>query len=251
MRFLIVLAAVGVLALPARADVPDAKAEAAAAQKLYEDGRFHDAGLKFAHAYELDPQIAYLFDAGQAFRFAKECSSAAKYYRQFLDVAKQSQVQNTDKVKKYLAEMDECAKQRTQTLEPAKPEPAPSPPPVAQPAPSVPETPAGEPGAGKRKAGLALGGVGIVGIAVGIVYTAKVSGDQINCTPTHPCTQVQIDQANKDGPTHEKIEIASYAVGTAALAGGIILYMLGRGEASEHAVTLAPTRNGAMLSFTF
>src|SRR6266702_276522 len=78
---------------PARAQPQlDAKtaagSEAQAAQKLYEDGQYHDAATHFAHAYELDPQAAYLFDAAQAYRFAKECATAAKYYLEFLDVAK-------------------------------------------------------------------------------------------------------------------------------------------------------------------
>jgi hypothetical protein len=255
MRSLLVLCVVCALSAHTRADAPDAKAEAAAGQKLYEDGQYHDAAVKFAHAYELDPQVAYLFDAGQAFRFAKECASSAKYYRQFLDAAKQAQVQNVDKVKKYLAEMDLCTKARTQTLEPTpKPEPhvvepAPPPQPVQQPAPP-PETPVSDPGSGKRKAGLALGAVGLVGIAVGAVYTGKVLSDQLDCM-AHPCTLAQIKQANDEGPTHQHIELASYAVGGAALAGGIVLYMLGRRAASEHGVTLAPTRHGAVLSFTF
>lgn len=259
MRLLFVLCAVCAVATRAHADAPDAKTEAAAGQKLYEDGQYHDAGVKFARAYELDPQIAFLFDAGQAFRFAKECASAAKYYRQFLDAAKQAQVQNTDKVKKYLAEMEDCAKVRTQTLDPTKSEPPhvqpPAPAaPAQQPAPPqpLPETPStAEPGAGKRKAGLVLGAVGIVGIAVGVVYQAKENSDEISCTPTHLCTQAQIDKANNDGPSDGHIAIAGYAVGGAALVSGIALYVLGRGEANEHGVTLAPTRHGAMLSFTF
>jgi len=249
MRCLLVLSVVCALSPRAFADAPDAKTEAAAGQRLYEDGQYHDAGVKFAHAYELDPQIAYLFDAGQAFRFAKECSTSAKYYRQFLDTAKQ--VQNVDKVKKYLAEMDECAKQRTQTLEPPKPEPPKlQQQPEQQPAPA-PETPSADPGATKRKAGLALGAVGLVGIGIGIVYTGKVFSDQRDCSPTHTCTLDQINQSNRDGPSDEHIEIAAYAVGAGALAGGVLLYMLGRGESVEHGVTLAPTRHGAMLSFTF
>src|SRR5438067_341636 len=138
MRITIAFAVIAASSLPARAQAEPEKTaatqEATIAQKLYEDGQYREAGGHFARAYELDPQAAYLFDAAQAYRFAKECASSAKYYRQFLDAAKQAQAANLDKVKHYLAEMDQCAKARTQTLEPPVIKPPAEPPATGAPA---------------------------------------------------------------------------------------------------------------------
>jgi hypothetical protein len=250
---LTLLAAILAVSIPASAD-PDKSAgasEAQVGQKLYEDNQFKDAAAHFAHAYELDPQPAYLFDAAQAYRFAKDCTNAAKFYRRFLEVAKQAQ--NLDKVKRYISEMDECA-----TVQPTPPPPVQSrvePPPQAQQPPPPPpphDVVDNDPGATQRHLGLALGGVGLLSTGIGIYFTSKVYGDQVTCSQSSPCTQARIDQSNTDGPKHERYEKIAYSVGGAAIVGGIVLYVLGKSSApSEQGVTLAPTRNGAALSFTF
>jgi len=248
---LTLLAALLALSTPAFAD-PDKAAgasEAQVGQKLYEDNQFKEAAGHFAHAYELDPQPAYLFDAAQAYRFAKDCTNAAKFYRKFVEVAKQAQ--NLDKVKRYITDMDECA-----TVQPAAPQPVQSrvepPPQQQQPPPQPPpqDVPANDPGATKRHLGFALGGVGLLATGIGIYFTSKVFSDY-ECQ-TMSCPKSQIDQANKDGPKHEKYEVIAYSVGGAAIVGGIVLYVLGKSAApTEHGVTLVPTRNGAALGFTF
>jgi tetratricopeptide (TPR) repeat protein len=243
----------------AEPDKNAANAEAASAQKLYEDSQYHDAAGHFARAYELDPQAAYLFDAAQAYRFAKECASSAKFYRQFLEVAKQQQAQNLDKVKHYIAEMDQCAKPPatkppepppdTGHTEPAHAEPAE--PPHQPPPPPIVDTSPADPGSTQRKIGLGLGAVGAAALVTGVVFTFKVRGDEISCSPAHTCTQGEIDNANKNGPSDERYEKIFYAVGGVALAGGIALYLLGKSHVGEHAVVIAPTPGGAMAAFTF
>lgn len=235
-----------VLAVAARASAQPASApgDAEIAKRLYAAGDYAGAAERFVRAHALDPQPAYLFDAAQAYRFAKDCANAAKYYREFIDIAQRAKAQNLDKVKGYLADMEACAK-------PAQPAPAPqTPPAVAEP--QRPETPVdGDPGHGKRQLGLALGGVGIAGLATGAIFTAIVKSDEITCSTTNPCSYTQLRKANADGSRHEHYEIAAYAIGTGALAAGIVLYMLGRQHGDEAAVTVAPTRNGAAVSFTF
>ncbi len=249
------LAVVVASVAPSYAQAPDAKAEAAAGQKLYTAGQYHDAALKFAHAYELDAQPAFLFDAAQAFRFANECANAAKYYRQFYDIAKQAQAQNLDKVKRYIAEMDQCAKPASPTTGPENPEPAPEPahvqPPPPEPhqppPPAITETVPADPGAGKRHLGIALGAVGVAGLVTGFYFTTRVWADNLTC----PCTMAEINSHNEQGPKDVTREAVAYSIGGAALAGGVVLYLLGRGQTSEHQMTLAPTKNGAMLSWSF
>lgn len=231
-----------VLAVAARASAQPAGApgDVEIAKKLYAAGDYAGAAERFVRAYTLNPQPAYLFDAAQAYRFAKDCANAAKYYQQFIDVAQRAQAQNLDKVKGYLADMEACAK-------PAAP---PAAAPVAEP--QRPETPVEtDPGHGKRQLGFVLGGVGIAGLATGAIFTAIVKSDEITCTTANPCSYTQLRKADNDGSRHEHYEIAAYAVGTGALAAGIVLYMLGRQHGEESTVTIAPTRNGAALSFSF
>lgn len=221
--------------------------EAKIGGKLYDGNNYREAAPHFLKAYELDPQPAYLFDAAQAYRFAKECASAAKYFRQFLDVAKQVKTENLDKVKGYIAEMDECAKP------PPAPAAAPPLPPREIPVGPLPGPEVSDPGSTTRKVGIAVAVVGVVGLGVSGYYWKKVQDlnddachkDSTSCSPSVAQTE------NNDGETRARISIASGVVGGAALVGGIVLYVLGRNASNEPTVSLAPMRNGAALSFTF
>lgn len=246
------------LATPAFADKAKGDAEAVAGQKLYEAGNYHDAAAHFVAAYEADPQPAYLFNVAQAYRFAKECASSAKYFRLFLDATKQVQAQNLDKVHHYLDEMDACAKTE------ATPAPPPSAPVVAPaPAAPAPHDEVVDPGRGKRQLGLAIGAAGVVGLAVGAFFTHRVYaiGDEAqqwqdaNCTPTNQCPadvrKMHEDAFDKEGSAAQTKEIVAYSLGGAALVTGAVLYMLGRGGSDEHAVAAAPTPGGAMVTAAF
>ncbi len=248
------------------ADKAKADGDAQAAQKLYSEGKYHDAATHFAAAYQLDPQPAYLFNTAQAYRFAKECASAASYYRKFLDATKQVQAQNLDKVQKYLEEMDACAKTEAPQPAPA-PVPAPARPDEARPAPEpAPVSPAAEspdPGRGKRRLGLAVGAAGVVGLAIGAYYTHRVGSlsDQAqawvdqNCTQATPCTSEADAQQKASfqqrGDAAQRNEAIAYAFGGAALAAGVVLYMLGNHESDEHAVAAVPTHGGALVTAGF
>ncbi len=260
MRHLLVstILALACLARPLHAQpADDAKGrgdgEALTAQHLYEAGKYHDAATHFIAAYGLDPQPAYLFNTAQAYRFAKECANAASYFRQFLDATKQVQAQNLDKVNRYLEEMDTCAK-----AEAGQPAPAPQQDVVkpVEPAPQpVPAEPS-DPGRGKRRLGLAIGAAGVVGVALGAYFTSRVyaahddaqSWITKNCTPCSAdalaAAQKQYDDQGHQAETREAI---AYTVGVAALAGGVVLYMLGHAS-GERAVAAVPTQGGAMVT---
>ena len=260
MRVLVCVCAVLVAAAPVLADKAKGDAEALAGQKLYEGGKYHDAAVHFVAAYEADPQPAYLFNIAQAYRFAKECTNAAKYFRLFLDATKQVEAQNLDKVHHYLDEMDACAK----TEAPPAPAP-PAPQPVVAPAP-VPATvpqhdePA-DPGHGKRTLGLAIGAAGIVGLAAGAYFTHRVSAisdeaqawENANCTTASACPadvrKMQQDAFASKGSSAETKEVVAYSLGGAALVTGAVLYMLGRG--GEEHVAAVPTSGGAMVLGAF
>jgi hypothetical protein len=277
MRLALALTVMFISAAAVRAQAEPDKAaatqEANVAQKLYEETQYREAGAHFARAYELDPQAAYLFDAAQAYRFAKECASSARFYRQFLDVAKQAQVQNLDKVKRYLAEMDQCAKARTPSPEPPKVEPPkveppklevqPHPPPLEP----LPAAPPADPGRTKRRVGLAIAGAGVAALAFGVFNQYEVSNVEgqrhsyftMYCNTAAPCStdiynaiQPNLQHLDSRGDKYSTHATFGYAIGGAALIGGVALYMLGRGgNDAEHPVAIVPTRSGAMVTFSF
>ena len=250
MRLALVL--VAALSLPAYAD-GDKNAGALEAQiggKLYEGNNYREAAPHFVKAYELDPQPAYLFDAAQAYRFGKDCANAAKYYRQFLDVAKSVKAENLDKVKHYITEMDDCAKPPAPPPVLAHVEPPPQK--AEQPLPVGPSEPhVSDPGSTTRKVGIGVAVIGVVGLGVSGYYWKKVADLNNDACHKDPNACTAATTENNEGETRERIAIASGVVGGAALVGGIVLYVLGKNQSTEPAVSIAPTRTGAMLSFTF
>ena len=238
-------------AQPAADVKPDATAEATTGATLYSAGQYHEAYEHFVRAFELDPQPAFLFDAAQAARFAKDCAGAVKAYRQFLDVVKQAQ--NLEVVRKDLDEMEQCVRGRG-LAEPAKPSehvvapaaPVASPPPVAPPHVGASR----DDGAGKRKLAIALGAVGIAGIATGVGFGLAAEYWSKSCSPKQTCEDAYVMKSMDRGPRDNAIAITGYAVGGAALVGGIALYVLARPSASER-VTIVPTPNGATVAVRF
>jgi hypothetical protein len=262
MRALVVMFALAVLAGGAFAQAeltPKAKAEAeaAAGQKLFDDGKFHDAAGHFVHANEIDPQAPYIYNAATAYRLAGDCLNAAKYYRTFVDATKGVQVQNIDKVKHYIDDMDACAKA-------AEPAPPPTPPPgpgVTQPGSEVrvPAPEPADPGRGKRRTGMVVAAVGVAAIGAGVAFGLagkkthddEVTWSAMNCStqPGMQCDgQYLKDHFTNPGKLDNILMGVSLGVGGAAVIGGVVLYVLGRGETGEQPVAVAPTRGGAMVT---
>jgi hypothetical protein len=243
----------------AQAEPDKAKVEADAAQKAYDDSKYSDAAAHFARAYELDPQVAYLYNGATAYRLAKDCANAAKLYRQFLDATKGVQVQNVDKVKRYLDEMDACAK-----ATPKLPEKPPEQPAVTHTEPDVRTFATPEPadsGKSKRRLGLVVGasGVAVLGVGAGFGLAAMRNAelhDAFYKKYCHPYPGDACDgsflQKQYDDPGHRDavIAISAFAVGGAAVAGGIALYFMGR-TSSEQPVAVAPAPGGAVVTTAF
>jgi hypothetical protein len=249
--------ATSVHAQPAPDPKASASSEAEVGERLYGQSDFTGAATHFARAYELDPQPAYLFDLAQAYRFAKDCANAAKYFKQFIDIAQQAQAQNLDKVRRYLADMEACAQEHLSAPAPA-PSPAPARPVVGGDQPS-PLPPAIDRGASKRHLGIAVGGGGVVLLGLGVLaqhWAGTVETDRNNyagkyCMTASPCPYATLKKLDDKGNTDSAISQAAYGVGVAAVAAGIALYVLGHREGSEQPVAVAPTANGAAVIVRF
>ena len=189
-------------------------------------------------AYAADPDPGYLFNAGQAFRFAQDCAQAARYYRQFLGAV--SSAPNLDKVRDYLNEMDTCV----HLQQPPPPPPSPPAPPAAP----------DDPGATRRHVGLALGVAGLAAVGAGAWFHHDVlyfEHRSRSCSATAPCTAAQVAHWDDRGHTASVLAIAAYATGGAALVGGTALYLLGRRRDTEPPVAIVPTPGGALVTAGF
>jgi hypothetical protein len=106
------------------------------------------------------------------------------------------------------------------------------------------------PGHGQRIAGIAVGAAGIVGVGVAS-YLALSARSSYNDALTADCMGMKTMcdpaglTATHDARTRANIATVVGAVGIAAIAGGIVLYVLAPDASSnEHAFYVAPTSNG-------
>ena len=84
-------------------------------RKHYEDGKTHydlaeyaDAVKSFKEAYRLSQDPAYLFNIAQAYRMAKNCGEAMRFYQRVLAV--DPNAENKPKIEQRIEEMKACAK---------------------------------------------------------------------------------------------------------------------------------------------
>lgn len=105
-------------------------------------------------------------------------------------------------------------------------------PPVSAPASSV----ATSPGRGLRLAGVILGAVGVAAIGTGVGFALKTQSISSNEDKNGP-TQAQEDDRRR----YETLGWISYGLGAAALATGVVLYVVGWPSEEPGAVAIAPT----------
>ena len=230
-RALVIVAA---LAMPAVAQAPDDKARAEAiyadGQQLYAVANYGAAADRFKAAYALDPDPAYLFNIAQALRALHRCSEAATYYHRFLDQV--ASAPNLDKVRGYLDEVEACARK------------------------DVPTPPAPvDTRSSLRPVAVAIGVGGIVALGVGAGFAWHVSSLESTreglCPAMCHWTQELTARANdlqSKGDRASTIAIIGTSVGVAAVATGIVLYVLG--APTDH-VEIAPHAGGGVVSTRF
>ena len=233
------------LAAPAGADPspgPTAASVYHQGEALYAAKAYGPAAERFVAAFALDPDPGYLFNAAQAYRLADACADAATYYRRFLAVA--TGMEGLDKVRAYIAQEDACV-ERTRVPPTPRREPAP-PPPSPSPSPSAVRP------ADHHGLVLALGALGVVGLAGGIAGQVGVHGAETDfarhCAPSHPCANDDIlSTLAQRGHRDSVLSITSFAVGGAALAGSLALYLVDRNHRATHELGVTPTLGGAMV----
>ncbi len=240
-----------------RSRIPAGAAKVAAeAAKLYAAGDYLRAAHRFDDAWAADPLPAYRFNAAQAYRLGDDCEDAANRYENFLDVAHDAQ--NLDQVRKYLDDQRACAKDRALVVPPTPPKPTPTPPAEKRAVVVVPP-PLPPPESGKqlrfRRFAIGTAAVGAVFVVLGVNewtnvmrYDTAQSGCNTPSSQTGPCTAAQAQIIDRGGDRASQHMETEFILGGAALAGGAVLWMLGR---DPERASITPTAGGAMFSTRF
>ena len=253
-----------------------AAADAALAEgrRLYDLQEWDKAIAKFKEAYTLRDDAAALFNIAQSYRLKGDCSSALSFYKTFK--RKFPNEKAAEKADKFIADMEACAKTQpatttttppaiTTTTTPEKPvvtvpPPTTVTPPVTTTAPT--STPAAPPleqpesgRSGMRTASYVLFGVGAAGIVSGVVFglkaKSKASDAEDPPPPPNDANAPTWDPSIQSaGRRDNKIAIASFAVGGAAIVGGAVLFVLGGKKSTESsAMTFVPADGGGTMVY--
>lgn len=247
------------LALLVAASAPPARA--ADAQALREAKAHYDRGMasynvgafaaavdEFKLAYARSGAPGLLFNAAQASRLAKDYEQALHFYRSYLRLAPAAT--NREDVERRILEMEALVAANR----PPPPAIAPPPPPAPVPSPAPPAVveahkPVALPPGGRKQrvAGLVIGAVGLAALGAGVGLgvaaldaqnrVSRLSADMGSWTPA------QAD-LYRSGQREAVAATAMYAVGGAAVATGVITWIVGwRRDRARFAVT--PTAGGA------
>jgi tetratricopeptide (TPR) repeat protein len=257
----ITIAVLVTIALAARADSASelARQHYREGTKLYDLRRYREAAHEYEAAYEAKDDPALLFNIAQAYRLAGAYEDAIASYRAFLRNAPEAP--NRSAVEARIAELqDLLAVQRKQNDVPpqgtmAPREPAKSAPPspiiataTAAVGPSDDERARGH----KLKLagiGVAAGGLALAAVGATLASLAHQAAEQVGSAPAFD------PSADARGKLDQSLAIAGLAVGGAAIAGGVTLWLVGRHAQRRSsfvvAPTLAPTRTGVAAVGTF
>jgi hypothetical protein len=227
-----------------------------AAETAYKEGRRHydlrewdQAIAKFKEAYELRSDAASLFNIAQAYRLKGDCVEALGFYKTYK--RNFPSAQNLDKVDKFIAELEPCAKQQSASAktEPIAPAGAETPAPRVDVSKSAePATSGADTGGGKRTTGLVVAGVGagavVAGTVFGLIARSKASAVSNGGNPAMPPV---FDPSTQNAGKHDAVAATIlWTVGGAAIVTGGVVWLLG--HRAEHAsVAVVPRERGAVV----
>jgi tetratricopeptide (TPR) repeat protein len=198
----------------------------------YELGEFRAAVNEFKQAYALSQAPGLLFNLAQASRLGKDYDQALHFYRTYLRV--RPDAPNREDVEKRIVELEPIVEARRQA-EVARL----AAPPVAPPSATTPETPRSSdtrprpiPPGGKseRIAGLVVGaiGVGALGAGLGLGLAARSAQNRLTDVANQMGNWSADDAKLYQTGQREALAATSmYVIGGAAVATGVILYVVG------------------------
>jgi tetratricopeptide (TPR) repeat protein len=219
------LATIVVGLLEARAlAAPTAEELYAQGQAAYDAADYATAIARWTRSYDLSGEPELLFNLAQAYRLDHDCVRALSTYRRFIRIDLKS-------------EQRALAVDLERELEPKCGAP-----------PTEPTSM--NPRSALKTTGVATGGGGLALLATGLLFGRRSSelGDEVSRACSVPCDWAAQRGKDAHGRRDASIGYALDAVGVAAIAGGAVLYYVGR---SETTVTVAPPHGetGAVISW--
>jgi len=277
-RSLVALAIAAATQLAVAQPSKPGKKEFAEGKTAYANGDYLGAALHFEAAFKADPDPAYLFNVGQAYRRRAEqkqgtiehdCQQSLFAYKKFLEQLPGAP--NKSEVEGYVKAMTSCAGKPAQESPPENNRP-----PIEKPLPPIEKPPieklpSGPPPGDKpgrssfQLAGIGIGVAGVLACGAAVYFTSKSAGlagdrddlvDAINrraLNPGMPTTveQRQLDDLDKRGDDANLMAYIGWGVGGAMLLGSAAFYVFGGSSTSEPRITVAPSPQGAMVLGAF
>jgi hypothetical protein len=242
------------LTSPASAKDDAETAQEKAAKKACAMGDYEKGAEILTDLFVATDDVTYIYNQARCYEQNNRWERAIARFREFLRKAKHLSKSERAETEQHIAECEAALRQAPPPATPAPPPalpPAPAPAPVPEPPADVqpqatapegdtssppPAPPVGSPGRGLRIAGVILGGVGVAAIGAGVGCTLKTQSISSNERKTG-ATKAQEDERKK----YETWGWVGYGVGAAALATGVVLYLVGWPSAESAGVALLPS----------
>jgi tetratricopeptide (TPR) repeat protein len=219
------------------------------ATELYREGKFAEALNELTVAYSLDPRPEMLYAIGQMHVQLGNCPQAILFYERFLST-------KPDRVPAAAAaEAIETCKKKPNTVakvEPAPPPTAPpptAPPPTESPAPPLPAPAAEHPDRWytDRLGGALLGGgVGLAAAGLGTYLWARSDLDDADAATDYQKHAGHVDDAH----TKRVVAVVCGVAGLGLTGAAARRYMLRRRADAQATVGIAPSRGGALITWS-
>jgi tetratricopeptide (TPR) repeat protein len=201
---------------------------------LHDLGDYEQAIVAYKQAYLIAPSPGLLFNMAQAYRLEGDCAEAADFYRRYLQTDPDPQARRIAEIQ--LATVSACARRAEAGARPALAITHTAPPPDDA------------PGRGKRRFGMIATGAGALLLAGGTYYAldARDASDQVGAAYARGGTWKSIAELDARGQRSSELATGLLIGGGAAVATGVVFYLLGRHEDLEHApvMTIAPGAQG-------
>jgi hypothetical protein len=194
--------------------------------------------------------VTFIYNQARCYEQNNRWERAIARFREYLRKANRLTKSERDETEQHIAECERALQQATPpaTLQPSEPpSTATTPPPAAlvQPPPTAlvegmtsasQAPPIGSPGRGLRIAGIVCGAVGVAAIGAGVGLALKTQSISSNEQKSGP-TKAQEDERKN----YETWGWVSYGVGAAALATGVVLYIVGWPASESAKVAFLPS----------